>query len=84
MDRLVQEDGVQDLYGDLYFSVPHYVKSVEQDADKIVMVYRDDYYQPDKTPTNLVEFNIVKNREGGIGSNKLTINLVSGKIGEPV
>lgn len=56
--------------------------SLEQDADKIIMVYRDDYYHPDREPNNLIDMNIVKNREGANGTVKLHINLVTGKIKE--
>lgn len=45
--------------------------SIEQDADVILMVYRDDYYNPDSTWKGIAELNIVKNRMGETGSVKL-------------
>ena len=56
--------------------------SLEQDADKILMVYRDDYYNRDTPPTNIIEVDVVKNREGATGMVPLKINLITGKIME--
>lgn len=38
--------------------------SVEQDADVVAMLYRDDYYDPESPDAGEVEFNIEKNRQG--------------------
>lgn len=39
--------------------------SLEQDADAIVLMYRDEYYNPDSTDTpGVAEFNIAKHRNG--------------------
>nr|QWK42185.1 DNA replication helicase [Pseudochorda nagaii] len=45
--------------------------SIEQDADVVVMLYRDDYYNKDTTEKNLIELIIAKHRNGPIGSTKL-------------
>jgi replicative DNA helicase len=42
--------------------------SVEQDADKIIMLYRDEYYNPDTPDKGLVELIITKNRNGPTGT----------------
>nr|YP_011007239.1 Replication helicase subunit [Scytothamnus australis]WAM64668.1 Replication helicase subunit [Scytothamnus australis] len=45
--------------------------SIEQDADIVIMLYRDDYYNNDTTEKNLIELIIAKHRNGPIGSTKL-------------
>ncbi|MGV0029278.1 replicative DNA helicase [Phormidesmis priestleyi] len=45
--------------------------SIEQDADLIMMLYRDDYYNPDSPDRGLAEVNIVKHRNGPTGCVKL-------------
>lgn len=45
--------------------------SIEQDADAILMVYRDDYYNPDSPWKGLAELLLVKNRMGETGNVKL-------------
>lgn len=45
--------------------------SIEQDADLIMMLYRDDYYNPDSPDRGIAEVNIVKHRNGPTGSVKL-------------
>lgn len=41
--------------------------SIEQDADAVMMLYRDDYYNEDSETPNQLEVNIIKHRNGGIG-----------------
>ncbi len=45
--------------------------SIEQDADSVMMLYRDDYYNKDSEEKNIAECNVVKNRHGEIGVVKL-------------
>ena len=45
--------------------------SIEQDADSVVMLYRDDYYNPDSEEKNVAECIVAKNRHGEIGTVKL-------------
>jgi replicative DNA helicase len=40
---------------------------IEQDADIIVMVYRDEYYNPESEDKGLAEFIVAKNRMGQTG-----------------
>ena len=40
---------------------------IEQDADIIIMVYRDEYYDPDSEDKGLAELIVSKNRMGQIG-----------------
>lgn len=41
---------------------------IEQDADVIAFVYREDYYRPDTPMRGIAEVIVRKNREGGIGT----------------
>ena len=45
--------------------------SIEQDADCVMMLYRDDYYNPNTEEKNVAECIIAKNRHGEIGTVKL-------------
>ena len=41
--------------------------SIEQDADVVMMLYRDDYYNEDSEIPNELEVNVIKHRNGAIG-----------------
>lgn len=45
--------------------------ALEQDADIILLLYRDSYYNPESKDGNLAEINIAKNRSGSTGVVKL-------------
>lgn len=45
--------------------------SIEQDADIVAFLYRDDYYDPESTKKNIVEVLIAKQRNGPTGTVEL-------------
>lgn len=45
--------------------------SIEQDADVIEFLYRDDYYNPDSNKQNILEVIIAKQRNGAVGTVEL-------------
>ncbi len=45
--------------------------SIEQDADMVIFIYRDDYYNPDSKDKNVAEIIIAKHRKGEAGTFKL-------------
>jgi replicative DNA helicase len=45
--------------------------SIEQDADLVMMIYRDEYYNPDTPDRGITEINISKHRNGPVGTVKL-------------
>jgi len=48
--------------------------SIEQDADIIIFLYREDYYEQDTARKNIVDMIIAKNRSGTIGKFELLFN----------
>ena len=48
--------------------------SIEQDADLVIMLYRDSYYNPDSPDRDLAEIIIAKHRNGPTGTVKLLFN----------
>ena len=45
--------------------------SIEQDADLVLMIYRDDYYNPDTEDRGIAEIIVTKHRNGPTGTVKL-------------
>nr|YP_011006957.1 Replication helicase subunit [Phaeostrophion irregulare]WAM64244.1 Replication helicase subunit [Phaeostrophion irregulare] len=45
--------------------------SIEQDADMVIMLYRDEYYIKDTIEKNIIEIIVAKHRNGPIGTTKL-------------
>jgi replicative DNA helicase len=46
--------------------------AIEQDADVVVLILREDYYNPNTENEGITEVNIAKQRNGPVGSLKLT------------
>ena len=47
--------------------------SIEQDADLVIMLYRDSYYNPDTPDRGIAEIIICKHRNGPVGTVKLLL-----------
>ena len=45
--------------------------AIEQDADQVIMLYRDDYYNPNTAERNICECIVAKNRHGEAGTIKV-------------
>jgi replicative DNA helicase len=45
--------------------------AIEQDADQVVLLYRDDYYNPGTEEKNVCECIVAKNRHGEPGTVKV-------------
>ena len=45
--------------------------AIEQDADNIIFIYRDDYYNPDSAEANIAELIVAKQRNGPTGTAKV-------------
>ena len=45
--------------------------SIEQDADLVLMIYRDEYYNPDTPDRGITEVIVTKHRNGPVGTVKL-------------
>ena len=48
--------------------------SIEQDADIVIMLYRDDYYNDKNNNSNITEFIVAKHRNGPLGTARLMFN----------
>ena len=46
--------------------------AIEQDADTVLMIYRDDYYTPNSRQQGIAEINVAKQRAGPTGTIKTT------------
>jgi replicative DNA helicase len=53
---------------------------IEQDADAVIMLYREDYYDPEFEPKGATEVIIAKNRMGSTGTIGLMFNLETSKV----
>jgi replicative DNA helicase len=77
----ITPDGESDVYD---LTVPHFHNfianniithnSIEQDADLIMMLYRDAYYNPDTPDRDITELIITKHRNGPTGVVKLVFD----------
>ncbi len=64
--------------------------AIEQDADIVMFIHREEYYKPDTEKKNMAEIIIAKNRSGSTGSIELTwlgqytkfVNMYKGEVYE--
>lgn len=56
--------------------------AIEQDADGVILLYREGYFQDEKPPVENIEFILAKNRHGETGTVNLTWRAASGCIYE--
>ncbi len=54
--------------------IVHNSGAIEQDADLVIMLYRDEYYNPDSPDQGIAEVIIAKHRNGPTGQAKLIFN----------
>lgn len=50
-----------------------YSSEIVKDADMIMLLYRDDYYNPNSEKKNILEVNVAKNKNGRLGTIELKI-----------
>ena len=55
--------------------------AIEQDADMVLMIYRDDYYNDDSDTKGIAEVNLAKHRNGPTDRVKLTFLGTYAKFG---
>ncbi|MHC5827902.1 MAG: DnaB-like helicase C-terminal domain-containing protein, partial [Nostoc sp.] len=48
--------------------------SIEEDADLVIMLYRDEYYSPDTPDRGIAEVILAKHRNGPTGTIKLLLD----------
>ena len=56
--------------------------AIEQDADGVILLYRDGYFQTEKPDVEPIEFIVAKNRHGETGTVTLTWHAASGRVYE--
>lgn len=54
--------------------------NIEEDADIVAFLYRDDYYSPNSKSKGILEFIIRKNRSGPIGTILFKFDMITNKI----
>lgn len=74
----IQYHGIQFVYDKVIPIYHNYLlnnilfhNSIEQDADIVIMIYREDYYNENKLDTQITEFIVAKHRNGPLGTAKL-------------
>ncbi|BAZ30546.1 replicative DNA helicase [Cylindrospermum sp. NIES-4074] len=74
----IEPDGQEEVYDLTVPNLHNFVanniivhNSIEQDADLVIMLYRDDYYNPDSPDRGIAEVIVAKHRNGPTGTVKL-------------
>lgn len=70
----IEPDGMADVYDLTVDGLHNFVaggvtchNSIEQDADIVMFIYRDDVYNPDSEKKNIADIIVAKHRNGPIG-----------------
>lgn len=78
---LIEVDGEAEVYDLTVPGLHNFIandiivhNSIEQDADLIIMLYRDEYYNPDSPDRGIAEVLITKHRNGPVGTVKLVFD----------
>ncbi len=78
---LIEADGEAEVYDLTVPGLHNFIanniivhNSIEQDADIVIMLYRDSYYNPDSPDRDIAEIIITKHRNGPTGTVKLLFN----------
>jgi replicative DNA helicase len=74
----IEPDGVEEVFDLTIPGIHNFVanniivhNSIEQDADLIILLYRDEYYNPDTPDRGVCELILAKHRNGPVGTVKL-------------
>ncbi|OQA52612.1 MAG: Replicative DNA helicase [candidate division WS2 bacterium ADurb.Bin280] len=77
----IEELGIEDVYDITVPSLHNFVansiivhNSIEQDADVVMFIYREEYYDPDTEKKGITEVLVKKHRNGPIGDVELFFN----------
>jgi replicative DNA helicase len=75
----IEPDGEADVYDLTVDRLHNFVagniivhNSIEQDADLVMFIYRDEYYDPESEREGIADLMIAKHRNGGLGTVELT------------
>jgi|AntAceMinimDraft_1070359.scaffolds.fasta_scaffold01674_11 replicative DNA helicase len=79
--KSIKYQGLKKVYDKTIPTYHNYIKnsvilhnSIEQDADIVIMIYREDYYSENNTETPITEFIVAKHRNGPTGTARLMFN----------
>ena len=79
--RNIRYNGLNNVFDKQVPNYHNYIKdgfilhnSIEQDADIVIMLYRDDYYSEKNNTSNITEFIVAKHRNGPLGTARLLFN----------
>jgi replicative DNA helicase len=53
--------------------------AIEQDADQVVMIYRDELYNENSTEQGIARIIVAKNRHGSTGTFRLSVDMATGR-----